>query len=792
MTAVESVTTTLHVPEVAELDTLSAALAYAGAGLYVGPCDAGTKHPGSILGKGWPAKTSRDPKQIIAWFAGTGSDTALFIHCGRSGIVAIDVDHPEPMPEVLRDAVTAAPYQSTRPDSPGRGHYLFRFPPGRQIGNSTGRLGKGWGEVRGLNGVIVVAPSRHLAGEYHWERTGPIPVLPDAVAELLPEGKPGEDAATDEQIAEFCDRHAAGPRAELVGRLADDFGMRVLMGDSRHESMVIAACWGARNARAGAYPARLAFDTLEAKFVEAMADPGRPDQRALDKQTAAAEFAGIVAWAVGQAVAEDEERIAQIRAELDLGPTAPGVPDPGHPPRVNHDGAPDGHRYTDTGNADRLVALHGETLRYVPLWAAWLAWDGRRWELDHDDVRVTELAKGVPRRMLELVAHADGRDERKRLLNFATRTESAGGLAAMIRLARTVPSVAVDHHRLDAQPWWLTVANGDLNLRSGVLEPHDPDRLSTKLADVRHDAEATAPAFEAFLAQILPDEDLQAYVQRFVGYCLTGDVSEQVIAIWHGSGANGKSTLINVLRRLLGDYATIAKRELLVASQHEQHPAALVDLFGARLATCVELREGAALDEARVKSLTGGDTIAARRMRENWWSFEPTHKLVVATNHRPQIRADDPATWRRVHLVPFEVTIPPERIDRHLAERIIADELPGVLNWSLAGLEDWRRQGLAAPERVRYATDAYRAEADTVAMFLADEEIRLDPDAVVGSTELREIHGRWCDDQGLDPRRHWQEVQKRLKELGATPGRTNSYRFWKGLDAAAVTRGDAL
>lgn len=791
MTALETVPSAMFVPEVAELDTCAAALAYAQSGIYVGPCNAGTKHPGSLLGDGWPAKTSRDPKTIISWFAGTSRDTALFIHCGRSGVVAFDVDHPDEVPDVLRSAVAAAPYQATRPEVPGRGHYLFRVPPGRLLGNSTGQLGKGWGEVRGNNGVIVVAPSHHPAGEYRWIRTGPIPMLPDVLAELLPDGAPGEDAATDEEVAAFCARHDTGPRAELVGKLAQQFTEDLSVGASRHDTMVTVACWAARNARAGAYPARLAFDTLEAQFVAAMSATRDAHDRTLPTTIARAEFAGIVAWAIGQSIAEEAERIAEIGSAL-IGFATPTDEPATEAPRVNFDGAPDGHRYTDSGNADRLVAQHGDVIRYVPLWGAWLAWDQRRWVLDHDDVRVTELAKDVPRKLLELVSHVDGKDDRKRILGFANRTESAGGLSAVVRLARTTPTIAVDHQALDAYPFRLTIANGDLDLETGELDPHDPDRLSTKLADVRRDPTATAPQFERFLTQIIPDPEVRAYLQRFAGYCLTGSVSEQMLGIWHGAGANGKSTLINVLRALLGDYAAIAKRELLVASNNEQHPTALVDLFGARLATCVELREGAALDEARVKALTGGDTIAARRMRENWWHFEPTHKLVVATNHRPTIRADDPATWRRVHLVPFEVVITPDQIDRTLGDRIIANELPGVLNWALRGLEAWRASGLRAPERVKYATAEYRADADTVARFMADESITLEAGATCGSKQLREIHEKWCDDAGENPRSHWQAVQRRLKELGAEPARTASFRFWRGISAAGMTPDDAL
>jgi hypothetical protein len=290
------------------------AIAYATAGFYVGPLRNGSKHPGSVLGDRWHAKTSRDPKVIAGWFAGT--DYGLFLHVGRSGCVAVDVDDWAQVPDVLKAEIERAqpPYQSTRPDEEGRGHYLFAWPPGRVLGNSTGGLGKGWGEIRGLNGVIVVEPSRHASGgAYRWLRTGPVPVLGETVATLLPDGAPGQDAATDDALRAARQTYTGSAEPNLMAAPLALFSGLVEQGQSRHESAVVACCWLAREAAAGFYPLGEALDRLRATFVEAMG-LGRGGARSLSLRAAQGEFEGIAAWALGQ-VTDDAVEQTRARAQ---------------------------------------------------------------------------------------------------------------------------------------------------------------------------------------------------------------------------------------------------------------------------------------------------------------------------------------------------------------------------------------------------------------------------------------------------------------------------------------------
>jgi hypothetical protein len=293
---------------------LTAALAYADAGWYVLPVKRGTKDPGSVVGKRWNDKSSRDPKQLAAWFAGT--DHGIALHCGRSGAVVFDVDDPDKLPKILVKHLRSAPYQSTRPDTPHRGHYLFAMPTGRTLGNSTGRLGGAWGEVRGLNGVIIAAPTVHpLGGEYRWQRTGSVPALPGEIAELLDDASPAVDAATDAVVKAFITEHHTSSRPELLQGLVSALRNRYDAGESRHQSTVSVTVGAMKETRVGLYTPRQAIDALWPLFFDAVTGPPASAKQgaARTRTQAHDEFAGIVAWAVGQALGAD---LDEIRARV--------------------------------------------------------------------------------------------------------------------------------------------------------------------------------------------------------------------------------------------------------------------------------------------------------------------------------------------------------------------------------------------------------------------------------------------------------------------------------------------
>ena len=305
----------LHIPDLpADADNLTAALAYAEAGWYLLPVKHGTKTPGSIVGKRWHDKSAHDSEQIAAWFAGADHDIAL--HCGRSGAVVFDVDHPDKLPPALRPHLRRAPYQSTRQDTLGRGHYLFAVPPGRNFSNSVGRLGGGWGEVRGSNGVIIVAPSSHRdGGRYRWKRTGDLPVLPDELAQLLDDASPAEDAVPDAALESFIAAHTCGTRPELIDAWTTMLGSRFAAGESRHQSAITVVVGACKEARAGYFPARDVLVELRKAFLDAVTKPPASGKQGAARTApeAASEWRGIVAWSVGQALAAD---LDEVRARV--------------------------------------------------------------------------------------------------------------------------------------------------------------------------------------------------------------------------------------------------------------------------------------------------------------------------------------------------------------------------------------------------------------------------------------------------------------------------------------------
>ncbi len=399
---------------------------------------------------------------------------------------------------------------------------------------------------------------------------------------------------------------------------------------------------------------------------------------------------------------------------------------------------PEGH--TDTDNGYRFVAKHGEDARYVGPWEKWLLWDGARWKHDQllaIDKKAKQVAEGMVQEARALLKSAKDEDAKKlalKALDFAISTKDMGGLRAMLAAARS--ELAIGPDVLDRDPWLLNVENGTLDLTSGELRPHDKADWITKLAPVAYDPDAECPVWLSFLDTIFASNaELIGYMQRLIGYALTGDTSEHILPFLFGTGANGKSTLVETVLKLLGsDYGMKAAPDLLMARRGESHPTDRADLFGKRLVACVETEEGRRMAEALTKELTGGDQIRARRMREDFWQFAPSHKVWLAGNHKPRIVGTDHGIWRRVKLIPFEVTIPDADQDKNLPAKLTA-ELSGILNWALAGCRDWQANGMQEPAIVRAATNEYATDEDEVGQFLS-EHCDLDDSYLAAGGEL--------------------------------------------------------
>lgn len=435
------------------------------------------------------------------------------------------------------------------------------------------------------------------------------------------------------------------------------------------------------------------------------------------------------------------------------------------------------YAWTDTGNAERVVDLFRGRIHYIHTWETWLIWDGATWSFAPD---IQPQVKEACAELHAEVEQIQNPKTKKAGRAWALVSESASKRRAAAFLAESEDGVRVDHNALNADPMLLGTENGVLDLRTGEVRAALATDFITKSAKIDYRADAECPTWERFLSDIMVgDESMVAYLQRAIGYCLTGDTREQKLFFLHGDGSNGKSTFINVLLELLGDYGAPGAPELLLAKGAGAHPTEQADLHTLRLVSCQEVEEGRYWNEALLKLLTGGDPIKARRMNEDFWSFTPTHKFWVSGNHKPNVRGTDNGIWRRLILIPFKASFL-DRADTDLPRRLRA-ELPGILAWAVRGCLEWQRIGLQEPASILIAVAKYRAEQDTIGAFLR-ERCETGPHMTAGRQQLRAAYERWCDEEGdrrpFSPR----AFNEALRSRGFEEGRTNSDgRLWKGL-----------
>jgi putative DNA primase/helicase len=430
---------------------------------------------------------------------------------------------------------------------------------------------------------------------------------------------------------------------------------------------------------------------------------------------------------------------------------------------------------TDTGLAERFAEQHCGDVRYCYPWQKWLAWDDTRWSLDATGA-IEQKAKQTARSIYQEAADEEDSDRREALGRFARQSESAAKRAAMAQLARSEPGIPILPDTLDQDDYLLNGPNGTIELRTGTLREHRPSDFITKLCPIPFHPAAECPLWLACLQRIFDGrQSLITFVQRLFGYCLTGDVSEQVLPIFYGVGANGKSTILGIIMEMLGaDYAMKGVRDLLMVKRQEGHSTDRADLFGKRLVVCIETEERRRLAEALVKDLTGSDRQRARKLYQDNFEFSPTHKIVLAVNHKPTITGTDHAIWRRVKLVPFNVIIPLGERDKAMPTKLRA-ELPGILAWCVRGCLDWQRDGLGAPEEVAAATSDYAIEQDTLSRFLEESCIIAD-DARAKASELLAVYREWTGDKRITQR----DFGGALTERGFARF-TNNGTWYKGL-----------
>jgi len=423
---------------------------------------------------------------------------------------------------------------------------------------------------------------------------------------------------------------------------------------------------------------------------------------------------------------------------------------------------------TDRANSRRLLETYSDRIRFCAAWDKWLVWDGVRWKLDEDGA-VMRFAMATGDRLWQA---AKSQLWNPSVVRFAVKSNNLASLSAMVKLA--APDVPVAVSELDANPKLLNCLNGTVDLRTGELRQHKQEDNLTKLCPTNYSPEASSYNWDRFLESLFDDSEIIAYLQRFFGYCLTGQVSEQILSVLWGSGSNGKSTLLNAIQATLGgDYTCAAPPALLMQKHNETHPTELASLFGKRLVIAQETDQGAKLAESTVKQLTGSDAISARRMREDFWTFQPSHKLLMATNHKPRIRGNDHAIWRRVVLIPFEKRFwnpakgesgPPELEQQKQLPALLEAEKEGILAWMVRGCVEFSRVGLQIPESIQAATSDYRREEDCIGRFIEQR-------CLVGGmykckfSDLYESFEKWCNESGdnLPSRKGFGQA---LKECG--------------------------
>ena len=437
---------------------------------------------------------------------------------------------------------------------------------------------------------------------------------------------------------------------------------------------------------------------------------------------------------------------------------------------------------TDLGNARRLIRDHADRIRYCHTWDRWLVWDGNHWKRD-DTGEIYRRAERTVALLLEEAAGLEDKDARKKLAGHAIKSESERSMRAMISLAaRLDERVAITHEVLDIDPWLLNVENGTLDLRTCQLREHRTEDMLTHCLDVAYDPQAKCPRWLNFLARVFDnDDDLIEFVSRAAGYSLTGSTREQVFFLLYGTGANGKTTFLESIQDLLGNLAQSARFDSFLVKRSDAIPNDIARMCGARFVTAIEAEVGRRLSESVIKQLTGQDTVTARFMRGEFFDFQPAFKLWLASNHKPVIRGTDLAIWRRVRLIPFQVSIPEDEQDPDLAGKL-REELPGILAWAVEGCRQWRDRGLGTCPAVAAYTNAYRQEQDTLKQFLEDE-CEIGSGSEVTKSQLYERYRTWAESNGDNPMSH-----KRLSmQLQERPDgicevrRHRGERWWIGL-----------
>lgn len=443
--------------------------------------------------------------------------------------------------------------------------------------------------------------------------------------------------------------------------------------------------------------------------------------------------------------------------------------------------APDltGLHLTDAGNAERVHAVAGSKFRYIVESGQWLIWEGDRWVPDTTGGMI-RLFISVMREAGRQAFETSDRSRADAVAKFAMKSMDLPKVSAGLQMLKSILGVSVSVNDLDADPWMIGTPDGMIDLKTGNPIRPEPSKLITKSIGTRYDESAKCPTWEKFLNTVTGgDMELIQFLQSSVGYTLTGSNREQCLFFLHGSGCNGKGVFSETIKRLIGDYGQTAPETLFTKDRNQSATNDVARLAGCRMAIAAELEEGASFAESRIKALTGGDTITARFLHQEFFDFRPTHHFWISGNHKPTVKGGDLGIWRRMRLVPFTIRISDAEKDPNLADKL-AEELPGILNWALEGCLRWQREGLRTPGCVSRATEEYRAEEDIIGQFLVECTAE-DRDGRTLMSTIYEAYEGWAGREGIKRPDTAKTFNRKLDERGMQRVKSHGGRYWEGV-----------
>ena len=757
-------------------EKLEAALLYAALGWSVVPlhsivngrCDckkgAECTSPGKHPRTGWKEnqKKRATEAEIRSWWAKWPDANPGGLTGEISGVIVLDVDEPRGV-DTLREHKLAVPITVRAETGGGGWHHVFNW-PGFECRNFAGKIGHTIlpdVDFRGDGGLVVLPPSNHKSGKnYEWILSPKDGQPVDAPGWLLDMIK--------KQSSEGGKKNQAGQpnkaTSASTGNAHDDA-----------ESYVIKYGFEANNGNRNSNGYSLASQLRDLGLSIEEAEPYM------------LEYFGMVPQN-GEPYTESEA-IASLKSAFQNPPREPAP----HGKKPGSTSEEDKTRFTDLGNTWRFTSQYSELVRYTQA-LGWLTWDGKRWARDETGramlfakqtvkaifTEAEKSQKKAEEAINEVKEATDSGDENaikkaqsklkainayvENLTKWAIKSQSRSRIEAITALAQSEPEIAVKIDCFDNNHFLLNAQNGVIDLESGQLRKHNPKDLITKIVNAPYDSLATCPIWRAFLDKIFDNkQELISFIQRAVGYTLTGSTREQGLFFLFGNGKNGKSTFINPLQSLLNDYACKISSDTILAKRFDSAiPNDVARLKGSRLTIASELPEGRRLNENLVKDLTGGeDTITARFLHHEFFEFSPTFKLWMYGNHKPVIRGQDDGIWRRIMLIPFDVVISEKECDKNLPDKLRA-ELPGILNWAVEGCMMWQKEGLNPPEIVLNAVKDYRSEQDTLSFFI-EEKCTLGKECKVIAKELFEVYKLWCEESNEHKpnRREFSDLMKR-------------------------------